>query len=296
MTNSEPSSLPSSQGSFESSLFGRLVYAIKDRVPTSLWRTLTAPYWWWYNRARHQLAGVFSQRRRRSAARLESLRDAYQGERCFIIGNGPSLKEMDLSPLQDEFTFGMNRIYLHFQEMGFATSFFVSVNTLVIEQCARDIDSLDIPRFVSWRGRHWLKDPDIIYLDTDYTDPPAFSADVSGRVFEGSTVTYVAMQLAFHMGFEEVILIGVDHSFKTEGPPNVTVTASGEDQDHFSSEYFGEGFRWQLPDLVASEQAYRMAQEAYQAAGRRILDATIDGKLDIFPKVRYSELFQPGSG
>jgi hypothetical protein len=186
----------------------------------------------------------------------------------------------------------MNRIYLHFEEMGFDTSYFVSVNTLVIEQCARDIEKLPMPRFVSWRGRYWLKDPDIIYLDTDYTAPATFSDDVSGRVFEGSTVTYVALQLAFHMGFEEVILIGVDHSFKTEGPPNVTVTSTGSDQDHFSSEYFGEGFRWQLPDLKASERAYELARRAYQSAGRKVLDATVGGKLEVFPKVEYETLFK----
>jgi hypothetical protein len=99
------------------------------------------------------------------------------------------------------------------------------------------------------------------------------------------------MQLAFHMGFEEVILVGVDHSFTTKGDPNVTIVSNGEDPDHFSAEYFGKGFRWQLPDLEASERAYRMAREAFEASNRRILDATIGGKLDVFSKVNYMDLF-----
>ncbi len=186
----------------------------------------------------------------------------------------------------------MNRIYLIFPQLGFPTSYYLAINTLVIEQCADEIMALDMPRFVSWRGRKWLRrDPDIIYLDTDYTPPPTFSKDVSGRVFEGSTVSYAAMQLAFHMGFEEVILVGVDHSFTTKGKPNVTVVSNGEDPNHFSAEYFGKGYRWQLPDLEASERAYVMAREAYEASNRRILDATIGGKLDVFPKVNYMDLF-----
>ena len=157
---------------------------------------------------------------------------------------------------------------------------------------SKEIMALDVPRFVSWRGRKWLRrDPDIVYLDTDYTPPPTFSPDVSGRVFEGSTVSYVALQLAYYMGFEEVILIGVDHSFTTKGDPNVTIVSNGEDPNHFSAEYFGKGFRWQLPDLEASERAYRMAREAFEASNRRILDATIGGKLDVFPKVNYTDLF-----
>jgi hypothetical protein len=110
-------------------------------------------------------------------------------------------------------------------------------------------------------------------------------------VFEGSTVTFVALQLAFHMGFEEVILVGVDHSFTTKGKPNVTVVSDGEDPNHFSAEYFGKGYRWQLPDLDASERAYLMAREAFDASNRRILDATIGGKLEVFPKVNYMDLF-----
>jgi hypothetical protein len=268
------------------------IYWAKGKVPQPIWRLITGPYWWWYNRARHQLAAALSMRRRRSVAAIASYRDKHHGQRCFILGNGPSLRKTDLSLLRDEITFGMNRIYLLFPEMGFPTSYFVSVNTLVIEQCAQEIKKLTVPKFVTWRGRRWLADdPGAIFMDTDYTLPPTFSGDVSGRVFEGSTVTYVALQLAFHMGFDEVILIGVDHSFTTKGPSNVTVVSDGDDRDHFAPNYFGKGFRWQLPDLEASEIAYRMAFEAYQAAGRRVLDATIGGKLMVFPKVNYEDLF-----
>ena len=275
----------------ESSML-RLIYKVKGKIPQPVWGLLTGPYWWWYNRARHQLAAVLSTRRQQSIAAITSYRDKHRGARCFILGNGPSLRKTDLSLLRDEITFGMNRIYLLFPEMGFPTSYFVSVNTLVIEQCAQEIKNLAMPKFVTWRGRRWLADdPGVIFMDTDYTPPPTFSGDVSGRVFEGSTVTYVALQLAFHMGFDEVILIGVDHSFTTKGPSNLTVVSEGDDQDHFAPDYFGKGFRWQLPDLEASEAAYRMAHRAYQAAGRRVLDATIGGKLTVFPKVDYADLF-----
>lgn len=269
-----------------------LISLVKRHLPINIRRRITAPYWWWHNRASHQLAALLSTRRRKSVAMIGSFRNKHQGERCFILGNGPSLKNTDLSLLKNEITFGMNRIYLIFPEIGFPTSYYLAINTLVIEQCANEIMALEIPCFVSWRGRKWLRsDPDIIYLDTDYTPPPTFSADVAGRVFEGSTVSYAAMQLAYHMGFEEVILVGVDHSFTTKGDPNVTIVSNGEDPNHFSAEYFGKGFRWQLPDLEASEKAYRMAREAFEVSNRRILDATIGGKLDVFPKVNYKDLF-----
>ena len=230
--------------------------------------------------------------RRRSRARLVDFRDLHAGKRCFIIGNGPSLRQTDLSKLKNEFTFGMNRIYLLFPEWGFTTSYFVSINDLVIEQCAEEIAALPIPKFIAWHSnRHFQRLPkDMVFLYTTYTGPH-FAYDMSRRVWEGATVTNVALQLAFYMGFQQVILIGVDHNFSSKGDANKTVVSTGDDPNHFSPAYFGKGFRWQLPDLDTSEIGYTMARDAYQKAGREVLDATVDGKLTIFPKVDYNSLF-----
>ncbi len=51
------------------------------------------------------------------------MRNRYLGKRCFILGNGPSLKKMNLDCLKDEITIGSNGIYRFFKEMGFATNF-----------------------------------------------------------------------------------------------------------------------------------------------------------------------------
>ncbi|MEW6285267.1 MAG: 6-hydroxymethylpterin diphosphokinase MptE-like protein [Chloroflexota bacterium] len=230
--------------------------------------------------------------RRRSRARLLEYHNRHRGERCFIIGNGPSLKQTDLTKLKNEFTFGMNRIYLLFPELGFTTTYFVSINDLVIEQCAEEIAALPIPKFIAWHSnRHFQRMPDdMIFLYTTYTGPK-FAYDMTRRIWEGATVTNVALQLAFYMGFQQVILIGVDHNFTSKGEANKTVVSSGDDPNHFDPRYFGKGFRWQLPDLETSELAYRMARQAYESAGRQVLDATVGGKLTVFPKVPYETLF-----
>ena len=93
------------------------------------------------------------------------------------------------------------------------------------------------------------------------------------------------------MGFKQAILIGVDHNFTTKGRPNTTVVSQGDDPDHFDVWYFGKGFRWQLPDLETSERAYGMALKHYRKANREVIDATVDGKLTVFPKVDYNSLF-----
>ena len=238
---------------------------------------------------------VFHPWRLDSNQRLNKYQNRYHGQRCFVIGNGPSLTNTDLSLIKDEYTFGMNRIYLAFKDWGFQTSFLVSVNDLVIEQCHQEFSEMNLPKFFSWRSKDVLfpdgePDKNSLFLYTTYTGPK-FNRRITSRFWEGSTVTYVCLQLAFCMGFEEVNLIGVDHSFDTKGKANQTVISSGDDPNHFSPEYFGKGFRWQLPDLDTSEVSYQIAHQNYLSAGRQVFDATVGGKLEVFPKVDYRGLF-----
>jgi hypothetical protein len=230
--------------------------------------------------------------RQASLARLTDLKNVHKGQRAFIIGNGPSLNQTDLSRLKGEFTFGLNRIYLMFPELGFGTTYYVSVNDLIIEQCVKDICALTIPKFLSWRSHRFFPTGSLpaTFLYTTY-DNPAFARDVRWRVWESATVTYVALQLAFYMGFEQIILVGVDHNSNVPGKANTTIVSQGDDPNHFNPGYFGKGFRWQLPDFETSEIGYRLARQAYEAAGRQVLDATIGGKLTVFPKIDYPSLF-----
>jgi hypothetical protein len=266
-------------------------------------KTITPSFLWQFGRSTYdsikripQLPAAYLHPwRRESIRRLTALKDIHKGKRAFVIANGPSLKQTDMSRLKNEFTFGMNRIYLMFPELGFSTTYLTVVNDLVIEQTANDLAALKLPKFLAWRSRHHFPNnlpiPQLpTFLYTSYTGPH-FSSDVRGRVWEGATVTNVTLQLAFHMGFQQIILIGVDHNYSTTGKPNTTVTSQGDDPNHFSPAYFGKGFRWQLPDLETSEVGYTMVRDAYQKAGREVLDATIGGKLTIFPKVNYESLF-----
>ena len=114
--------------------------------------------------------------RRESIRRLAALKDIHKGRRAFIIGNGPSLRQTDLSKLRNEFTFGMNRIYLLFPELGFHTTYFVSINDLVIEQFKDEILAQPMPKFLAWRShRHFSPQLPITqlptFLYTSYTGP-----------------------------------------------------------------------------------------------------------------------------
>ena len=221
---------------------------------------------------------------------LEEYRDIHRGERCFILGNGPSLKKTNLSKLKGDYTFGMNRIYLLFEEVNFRPSYYACVNNLVIRQFAQEIREIDAPKFLEANCEKDIEtDTSMHFLK--YIDKPGFYGDPTGGLWHSATVTYVSLQLAYFMGFKEVILIGVDHSFAYSGKPHEAQVSQAADPNHFHPDYFGKGIKWNLPDLDTSEIGYAMAKEAFEKDGRRVLDATIGGKLQVFEKVDYEELF-----
>lgn len=226
-----------------------------------------------------------------SIGRIKKLRDKYKGKTCFILGNGPSLNKTNLGLLKNKYTFGLNKIYLLFGKTEFRPTFYVAINKFVIEQSKAEINRFKIPKFISFFSEELVNfDSNTMFLND--LKKQQFSKNIDYGIYQGSTVTFVALQIAYYLGFKKVFLIGVDHSFSTKGPAHKVVTSRGKDPNHFDSNYFGKGTQWQLPDLKASENSYRLAKMAFEDNGREIIDATIDGKLKVFKKVRYNDIFK----
>jgi len=216
---------------------------------------------------------------------IGDMRDRFRGERCFILGNGPSLNKVDLRVLANEYTFGLNRIYLNSSVMGFHTTFLCVTNINVITQFHRDIDNVSSIKFLAHNGRDLIANRWNAFF-MEHRGVHEFNTDLSNGFWcEGSTVTYCAMQVAYYLGFSRVILVGVDHGFVNSGVPHKLVTAEGPDENHFHPDYFGKGTKWQYPDLAGSEVSYGVAKSVYENDGRKIFDATVGGKLQVFEKV-----------
>ena len=227
----------------------------------------------------------------RYAKKLLKFQNIHKGKDCFIIGNGPSLKKMDLSPLNYFYTFGLNKIHLLLEKTGLNVSYHVAVNPLVIEQSTKEIERLNCPSFISYRAAHGKIKPldHVHFILTQGPDVPyTFQSNLLRGIHEGYTVTFVAMQIAFFMGFKRVFLIGVDHNFIANGKENEKQYLTGEDPNHFDPTYFSNK-EWHLPDLEASELSYHLARFFYSRENRIIYDATLDGKLNIFPKISYEQ-------
>ncbi|TAK49613.1 MAG: DUF115 domain-containing protein [Saprospiraceae bacterium] len=233
-------------------------------------------------------AWQFLRWRSKYAPRLRRFHNLHIGQDCFILGNGPSLNKMDLAPLANYHTFGQNKIYMIFDRVDLNLSYLVSVNPYVIEQSKKEFENMTCPVFVSHTAASGIiaDKPHIQRLHT--LNLWSFYEDITQPICEGNTVTFVSLQIAYYMGFKRVFLIGVDHNFKQQGDSHEVQVYKGDDENHFHPDYF-KGQQWQLADVYGSEVSYHLANYYYQKDGRSILDATAGGKLEVFPKVDFSE-------
>jgi hypothetical protein len=219
----------------------------------------------------------------RSRARLRQSRDRFAGQRCVILCNGPSLlhTDFDLLTRHQVFCFGLNKINLLFETSAFRPNCVVAVNPLVIEQNREFYNTTELPLLLDAVGiPHVRFRRNVAFLHTSMQSK--FARDCSISVQQGFTVTYVALQLAYHYGFRRVALVGCDHSFAASGPPNSAVRSEGQDQSHFDPRYFSGGQLWHLPDLAGSEYFYSLAGRTFAAFGGEVVNATAGGKLEIF--------------
>ncbi len=208
-----------------------------------------------------------------------------------VVGNGPSLNQTPLDSFDQIHSIGMNKIDLIFPTVAWRPTLIVCVNNLVVRQHRDVFEASTIPIFLASKCRWFLSNRDSKNIHFFKNRPVAeFSTDIlSGFGSISPTVTYSALQFAYYLGANPVILVGVDHHFDTPQGKTGIEKRQRPDNNHFAEDYFRPGQYWGLPDLLGSEHSYLRAKTAFDDAGRQVLDATIDGELTVFPKISIEE-------
>lgn len=266
------------------------------------------------NKALNIFYGFFSYKRLEEPCRIEpdtnslkSFKNKYEGKRCFIIGNGPSLNDHDLSLLEKEYSFGVNSLFYKYESDGFLPTFYMVEDSHVINDNYEQIDKFHpkIHRFFPVNYKHLIKDrknTSFFRMNRGFYEKrgpnyhiPRFSKDFSERGYCGQSVTMMNLQLAYYMGFTEVYLIGMDFSYNIPESAIVSgndIESTEDDVNHFHPDYFGKGKKWHDPQLEQVLANYLNCKINYEMDGRKIFNATVGGKLEVFERVDYYSLFR----
>lgn len=220
---------------------------------------------------------------RKSYPKLTEYKNKFNGQRCFIIGNGPSLTVEDLEKLNNSVTIASHGIYHIYDKTSWRPTFYCAQDSKLInsqydyikDRCG---DSFKFFGVVNNRKYPKFRSSDIAIelLNENFVDGyPKFSENALDGFYEGMTVTYFNIQLAVYMGFKEIYLLGIDHFY------------TGGADDHFSK----EDKCTNIPQLDKSTCAYQRAKEYADSNNVKILNATRGGHLEVFERVNFENLF-----
>jgi hypothetical protein len=246
-----------------------------------------------------------------SVANNRSLRNRHKGKRCFVIGNGPSLKEMDLSVLSDEVTIGANSFYKHRDAERVGLKYL----------CIGDQSfMLDEPKSVEWhnliserlprttllahpdlgqlrRKYHLYSKHEVFYFRRGVVVPFAAPVhfDLTRPINVGNTTgTQLAIPLAVYLGCTDIVLLGFDANW-LEGFTRAYHFYEKHDQfpefDSLQADHRSNRYEEHLIFALRDFEAHRLIATRAESLGIRIRNGTRGGLLDTYPRVQLETLF-----
>lgn len=232
-------------------------------------------------------------RRARIVRRYKNL---HQGEKCFVVGNGPSLKAADLTAI-DRIgipTFACNRIHLIFPQTSWRPTYYFISDAKIVAQYSGDVNGVpDENRFFPKAFEGQIEKG--VFYNTvyfDYEHEGRFSTNAAKGIYPAASVTTEMIQFAYYMGFSEIYLIGIDFNYSvTQKVDNRTYSYQGEN-NYFIPGYLKPGEVADMPNIKANLLGFNAAKDAIEANGRSIYNATRGGKLEVFKRVDLDELLK----
>lgn len=201
---------------------------------------------------------------------IQDFYNLHKGKTCLIIGNGPSLGEIPIWFLEMYPSIGSNLIY---KLEGFFPTYYTAVDQKVLDPLEVVLGEYyaDVPKFI----------PDRF---VDYQARPVYYFHHRpGEIWEGNqigrdmltrpgiayaNVTHVALQIAYYMGFDLMLCVGLDQT---------------DDGRHF----YGQGSLG--CNIAAWDDGYRILKEGFAKTGRAIVNISTKTKAVNLPRKDWKE-------
>lgn len=257
---------------------------------------------------------------RRRAERLLasslSVNRALQGrhadrQRCFVIGNGPSLKGVDLTALKGEVTISANSFYKHPSAPAMDLRYL----------CIGDPHFFqDEPRVVEWHRlieREMPKTTFILHklarrlVETHglYSKQETFYVESSGVPARStsevnldftkplnvgqSTGTLVMIPLAMYLGFREIYLLGFDANWLENLAASYHFYDKHDQFPEFDSvakDNRGFSYEQEVETVRREFESHRLLALRARELGVKIWNATAGGRVDTYPRIRLEDV------
>ncbi len=237
----------------------------------------------------------------KDAAKIRKYQNLHKGERCFIIGNGPSLTAEDLTKIKDEISFGTNRIYYMFDKTPWRPTYYMCSDNDILFNDIDTIKELKLPvKFLNIKAKKYGRKPEnhICYfylygpfkINKNKDVQLGVSEDVSKYFSKTRTVTCSCIEMAIYMGFKEIYLLGVDHSYAITQYADGHIEKNANVTNYFKGMNASQSIAIHPIDMAT--KSYQVCRDYADKHGIHIYNATRGGKLEVFERRNFDKLFE----
>ena len=226
---------------------------------------------------------------------VADFKDKHRGERCFVLGCGPSLSKINLDLIANEVSFAMNNICLIYPQTKWRPTYYWSSTQSLNKypkwlEWGKEAISYGQPSFIG--NESPIPDaPNTIRLNIFSVRKPArdtwalpaaiWTTDAAKQIYHYRMSAYGLMQLVQYMGCNPVYMLGFDNNWIAGGP------------NHFSPDYEA-GFEWN-EEYVAHETfwqgyAHKKIKMYMDHLGIDVYDCTVGGSLEVYPRVNLEDI------
>ena len=228
------------------------------------------------------------------------------GSTIFVLGNGPSLKGVDLHRLNDFPTIGMNAAYRYWRQIDWRPTYYACLDLVVGMSHKEAIaDLIREGRIQNFLLRSNLVDalgelgtnPRVIDFDVlrervSLVNPPAITTGSHSALWAAS------------MGYSQIVLMGIDGRYvefvsgaeKREGIV-LEIVKQAENPNYFFEDYQQPGDRYNIPnprpDVHAG--AWRDAARKLARAGVPVFNGNPNSEVRVFPFVSFDNFLTEGA-
>jgi hypothetical protein len=243
-------------------------------------------------------------------------KNKFKGKTIYIIGNGPSLNQIDMKSLRNEYTFCFNRANIAYEQWGFHPSFYMCIDKVVLPDNVDELNKLIDDKkaqktvffFPDWIKQQIPLRNNTIFFKEKISRDLNFCPEIDPlKVLVNVGAT--SIQIAVWLGFRKIVLLGCDCNY-VEKPDNVkinktatekvgwTAYTSKTDQDpnHFMPNYFGKGKSYSIPNAASHLKGWEMVHEWITGNNYinedivTILNVSKESKITFFKKVSMDEV------
>ncbi|MFP8965849.1 hypothetical protein ACKC9G_04655 [Pokkaliibacter sp. CJK22405] len=246
------------------------------------------------------------------------LKSRTQGKRCVIVGNGPSLNQIDLSQLMPLDCICVNHAYKSEAILSLQPRFWVVADPLFWQQAELHLDPVfdvlqtHLPEarllinadaiFSFDRSRAMSEQ--VYYFDMSLPRPETVlaSCDFESRMpLCAQNVLCPALMLAIYLGYEEILLAGFDHTWWSYTREDIAAGKviphayqhTSSDNKISTDAYADLGYEGLRATIAQQQQEYGLIRTYAQTLGRRIISIT-PGEMTCFPYQRFDDVFSAG--